>query len=349
MPQNFISQFLNSITLGGGFLILIAFIIVASLAALMIILKQTGGLDKFQDLLLKNASIQRGEFRQLFNTVLKVVLLVAVMLLIFLTYNVYVVYTGLTTINGILLWSVFSLIIAAIPIVLDLVKNNQIKRLIKRLIRSFVLLLIILAKTPIKFIYFLEDKMIKNFSNPAFLGTSLFLAGFSTILIYLGIYDAAMAGAGASVAAAMASVTNQRKSEEEEEKELIVQTNQWETARDTWEIVDHVQHLAKRALLPDEGRDLIDLIYPESQRSILAKRQELEAYNQRLEMDIARLESKKELEYLRAQNKLLEHNLRNSTIFSLKKIDENNQQTSGFPEQYLGYPTNIEKINDGDE
>lgn len=90
MQQNFISQFLNSITSVSGPLTLIAFIVVALLAALMIILKSTGGLDKAQDLLLKNASLERGEFRQIFNMVLIAVLVVAGMLLGFLAYNVHI-------------------------------------------------------------------------------------------------------------------------------------------------------------------------------------------------------------------------------------------------------------------
>ncbi|MGL4499721.1 MAG: hypothetical protein ACRCU2_11715 [Planktothrix sp.] len=207
-----------------------------------------------------------------------------------------------------------------------------------------------------KLISCLATKMIKNFFTPSFLVTVL-LAGFSSLLIYQERFEAGMAGAGAAVASASASAKKQEKAKEEEKKELIFEGDNRDLTRTTVEILMDVQAIIRRRLTPDEAIDLINLFIDSNrQYCILDKSQQLEEDNQQLKLEIVRLNQKlegtKEIGYLKGQNQLMQSILIDPTysnIFPVKKIDDNNQGTSGFPEQYLGHPTSIEKINDSNE
>ena len=69
--------FLKTIASVTSPLTLIAFIVVALLAALLLVLKSTQGLQKAQELLLKDAPLRPGEFRKIVIAVLLVLVLIA--------------------------------------------------------------------------------------------------------------------------------------------------------------------------------------------------------------------------------------------------------------------------------
>jgi Protein of unknown function (DUF2690) len=75
-------------------LTLIAFLIVSAIAALLLILKQTNGLDKAQTLLLRDASLGKGEFSKIVNRVIYAVLAFAAMLLALLAFDMHNAYTN---------------------------------------------------------------------------------------------------------------------------------------------------------------------------------------------------------------------------------------------------------------
>jgi Protein of unknown function (DUF2690) len=83
-------------------LTLIAFIVVALLAALLIVLKNTNGLDKIQELLFggQPGSLQQGEFVRIFRSVLFVLLAIAAMLFALLAYDTYINLKKATTQTG---------------------------------------------------------------------------------------------------------------------------------------------------------------------------------------------------------------------------------------------------------
>ncbi len=81
--------FLKAISSVTNPLTLIAFIVVALLAALLIVLKNTNGLDRIQGLLFgqQPGSFQQGEFVKIVNSVLFALLVIAAMLFALLGYN----------------------------------------------------------------------------------------------------------------------------------------------------------------------------------------------------------------------------------------------------------------------
>ena len=85
-----LASFLKAIVTVTNPLTLIAFIIVALLAALLLVLKSTKGLEKTQELLLKNASLRAGEFVKIFNRVLLVLLVIVGMLFALLAYDYHI-------------------------------------------------------------------------------------------------------------------------------------------------------------------------------------------------------------------------------------------------------------------
>jgi PDZ domain len=70
-------------------LTLIAFIVVVILAALIVVLKYTGGLSKAQEFLLGGVPLQKGEFVKIVNAVLGTLLAIAGMLFALLAYQLY--------------------------------------------------------------------------------------------------------------------------------------------------------------------------------------------------------------------------------------------------------------------
>lgn len=88
--MDIIVSLLKAITSVNGPLTLIAFIVVALVAALMLVLRYTRGLDKIQDLIGAGNLIERGEFRQIYNTTLYVVLAISAMFFVLLAYNFYI-------------------------------------------------------------------------------------------------------------------------------------------------------------------------------------------------------------------------------------------------------------------
>jgi Protein of unknown function (DUF2690) len=85
-----LAPFLEAITSVTGPLTLIAFIVASLLAALIVVLKSTGGLSKAQEFLLKDASLGKGEFVKIVNSVLWTLLVIAGMLFALLAYNFHI-------------------------------------------------------------------------------------------------------------------------------------------------------------------------------------------------------------------------------------------------------------------
>jgi hypothetical protein len=83
-------------------LTLITFIVVALLAALVIVLRHTNGLNRIQELLFggQPGSLQQGEFVRLVNSVLFVLLAIAAMLFALLAYDTYINLKKSTTQTG---------------------------------------------------------------------------------------------------------------------------------------------------------------------------------------------------------------------------------------------------------
>ena len=79
--------FLQTIASVTSPLTLIAFVVVALLAALLLVLKSTQGLQKAQELLLKDAALRPGEFVKIVNAVLLVLVLIAAMLFALLAHD----------------------------------------------------------------------------------------------------------------------------------------------------------------------------------------------------------------------------------------------------------------------
>ncbi|MGL4499536.1 MAG: hypothetical protein ACRCU2_10790, partial [Planktothrix sp.] len=210
----------------------------------------------------------------------------------------------------------------------------------------------------VELISYLATKMIKNFFTLSFLFTVL-LAGFSSLLIYQKRFEAGMAGAGASAVLATANPKKQEKEEKEGRKILFSEADNRKFTRDTVEVIIFAQCLAERPLAPSETRQLLSLLIEQDISENLVEFEpvlSVEEKNQQLELEIAllkqQLEGTKEIEYLRGQNQVIQDILKNpnhSNIFPPQKIDDNNQRTSGLPEQYLGYPSNIEVNYDGNE
>lgn len=84
-----IRLFLEAISSVTNPLTLIAFIVVALLAALLLVLKSTKGLEKTQELLFKDSPLRPGEFVRIVNRVLWVLLAIASMLFALLAYDYY--------------------------------------------------------------------------------------------------------------------------------------------------------------------------------------------------------------------------------------------------------------------
>jgi Protein of unknown function (DUF2690) len=84
--------FLKAIPSVANPLTLIAFIVVALLATLLIVLKTTNGLDKIQGLLFgqQPGSFQQGEFVKIVNSVLFVLVAISAMLFALLAYDYYI-------------------------------------------------------------------------------------------------------------------------------------------------------------------------------------------------------------------------------------------------------------------
>jgi hypothetical protein len=87
--MDIITSFLQAISSVTGPLTLLAFIVVALLAALLLVLKSTKGIERTQELLFRDAGLRPGEFVKIVNRVLWVLLAIAAMLFALLAYDYY--------------------------------------------------------------------------------------------------------------------------------------------------------------------------------------------------------------------------------------------------------------------
>ena len=78
-------------------LTLIAFLVVSAIAALLLVLKYTNGLKKAQSLLLRNASLNQGEFVKIINRIIYAVLILAGMLFALLAFDMHTSYMDART------------------------------------------------------------------------------------------------------------------------------------------------------------------------------------------------------------------------------------------------------------
>jgi Protein of unknown function (DUF2690) len=87
--MDIIRQLTQSMNFVKSPLTLIAFLVVSAIAALLLILKYTNGLEMAQRLLLKGASLKHGELVKIINRVLFVVLMIVAMLFTLLAYDIH--------------------------------------------------------------------------------------------------------------------------------------------------------------------------------------------------------------------------------------------------------------------
>ena len=90
--MDIIGQLVHAMNLVKSPLMLIAFLVVSAIAALLLILKNTNGLKKAQELLLKDATLTQGEFVSIVNRVVYAVIALAAMLFTLLAFDMHTSY-----------------------------------------------------------------------------------------------------------------------------------------------------------------------------------------------------------------------------------------------------------------